>query len=152
MLSTRSLKCAVVGVAAVFGLFSSGAFAQTAMKSTPRSAVANPSAYMPIPVSKPYLCRDDVSACGREILYALPEKYAPAGELDRMSQDEVFHFKNGVAVYLLTISGIEDDSIRAERYRVSFRPGETGMHLVQIGRQNQCARGANRGWSKRLCP
>lgn len=152
MRSTRLWKCAVVGMVAVLGIGSTAAFAQSAMKPTPRSAVANPSAYRPIPVSKPYVCREDISVCGREILYALPERFAPAGELDRMSQDEVFKFKNGVAVYLLTISGIEDDSIRAERYRVSFRPGETGMHLVQIGRQNQCARGPNRGWSKRLCP
>lgn len=62
------------------------------------------------------------------------------------------------AVVVITRSGLMDDSISAQRYRVSFELKEDqrtqpGWHWVQYGEQFQCRRGSMAGkWSKNLCP
>lgn len=61
------------------------------------------------------------------------------------------------AVVVITRSGLMDDSVSAERYRVSFRlenkPSGLSWNWVQYGVQYQCARGSKAGnWSKDLCP
>ena len=94
--------------------------------------------------------RREAIAAAQDLGYVLAAELSD--ELDTVGQDEVFHFRNGVVVYLLTIHGVQDDAIRAERYRVSFRQGEDGLRLVQVGRQQQCARGHVRGWTMRSCP
>ena len=137
---------------AVLGTVSISALAQSSLdRPTSRSAVAIPTIYQTIPVEAA-VCTEEVVTCGRNILYDLPAAYKPSDELDTVSQDEVFHFRNGVVVYLLTIHGVQDDAIRAERYRVSFRQEDDGLHLVQVGRQQQCARGHVWGWTMRPCP
>lgn len=146
-----SYKHLSLGLLTALSVVSLPVLAQSVTQPTPRSVVAIPSNFQSVPV-KPLFCSDDVSTCGRNVLYGLPANYAPSGELDGVSQEEVFDFKNGVVVYLLTIKEIQDDSVRAERYRVSFKKGEAGLRLVQVGRQNQCTRGTVRGWTKRLCP
>ena len=151
---TTSYKNWTMAMVAILGVVSTSALAQSSERRTPRSAVAIPTIYQTIPV-KAAVCTDDVVTCGRNILYALPAPHTPSelsDELDTVGQDEVFHFRNGVVVYLLTIHGVQDDAIRAERYRVSFRQGEDGLRLVQVGRQQQCARGHVRGWTMRSCP
>lgn len=61
------------------------------------------------------------------------------------------------AVVVITRSGLMDDSISAQRYRVSFELKEDqrtqpGWHWVQYGEQFQCRRGSMAGkWSKKLC-
>ena len=151
---TTSYKNWAMAMVAILGVVSTSALAQSSERRTPRSAVAIPTIYQTIPVkdTKAQVCTEEVITCGRDILYALPAPYKPSDELDTVSQDEVFHFRNGVVVYLLTIHGVQDDAIRAERYRVSFRQGEDGLRLVQVGRQQQCARGHVRGWTMRSCP
>ena len=149
-----SYKRWATALVAVLGLVSMSASAQPSERPTSRSAVAIPTIYQTIPVkdTKAQVCTEEVITCGRDILYALPAPYKPSDELDTVSQDEVFHFSNGVVVYLLTIHGVQDDAIRAERYRVSFRQDDEGLHLVQVGRQQQCARGHVWGWTMRPCP
>lgn len=151
---TTSYKNWAMAMVAILGVVSTSALAQSSERRTPRSAVAIPTIYQTIPVkdTTAQVCTEEVITCGRDILYALPAPYKPSDELDTVSQDEVFHFRNGVVVYLLTIHGVQDDAIRAERYRVSFRQGEDGLYLVQVGRQQQCARGHVRGWTMRSCP
>ena len=61
------------------------------------------------------------------------------------------------AVVIITRSGLMDDSVNAERYRVSFKrvgkQANAGWQLVQYGAQYQCARGDKAGtWTKTLCP
>lgn len=61
------------------------------------------------------------------------------------------------AVVVITRSGLMDDSVRAERYRISFKlknqQTNPEWHWVQYGVQYQCARGKNAGkWTKNLCP
>ena len=128
-----SCKRWATALVAVLGLVSISALAQSNERPTSRSAVAIPTIYQTIPV-KATVCTDEVISCGRDILYALPAPYKPSDKLDTVGQDEVFHFRNGVVVYLLTIHGVQDDAIRAERYRVSFRQDDDGLHLVQVGR------------------
>ncbi len=151
MKKVSSYKCWIFSVIAGLATVSLPVAAQSVSNPTPRSQVAIPTLYQSIPV-KAQFCSDEASTCGRNILYSLPSKYAPSGELDTESQYEVFDFKNGVMVYLLTIRGVQDDSIRAERYRVSFKKEEAGLRLVQVGRQQQCTRGSVKGWTKRNCP
>lgn len=62
------------------------------------------------------------------------------------------------AVVVITRSGLMDDSVNAERYRISFelkqnQRSHPGWHWVQYGEQFQCARGSTAGqWTKNLCP
>ncbi|WP_227671073.1 hypothetical protein [Psychrobacter maritimus] len=61
------------------------------------------------------------------------------------------------AVVVITRSGLMDDSVSAERYRISFTlkgaPSKLSWHWVQYGVQYQCVRGNKAGiWTKNLCP
>ena len=60
------------------------------------------------------------------------------------------------AVVVVTRSGLMDDSVSAERYRISFtlkgKPSDLNWHWVQYGAQYQCVRGNKAGkWTKNLC-
>lgn len=61
------------------------------------------------------------------------------------------------AVVIITRSDLMDDSVSAERYRISFKSEKKPLGLdwnwVQYGVQYKCARGDNAGqWTKNLCP
>ena len=61
------------------------------------------------------------------------------------------------AVVVITRSGLMDDSVSAERYRISFelkgKPSDLNWHWVQYGVQYQCLRGSKAGkWIKSFCP
>ena len=65
--------------------------------------------------------------------------------------------KPKTAVVVITRSGLMDDSVSAERYRISFtlkgKPSDLNWQWVQYGVQYQCVRGNKAGkWSKSLCP
>ena len=60
------------------------------------------------------------------------------------------------AVVVITRSGLMDDSVSAERYRISFalkgKSSDLNWEWVQYGVQYQCLRGNKAGkWSKNLC-
>ena len=60
------------------------------------------------------------------------------------------------AVVVITRSGLMDDSVSAERYRISFtlkgKPSDLNWQWVQYGVQYQCVRGNKVGkWTKSLC-
>lgn len=77
-------------------------------------------------------------------------------------QSFVYNQRNGgkhtTAVVVMTKTGLKDDSIRAERLRISFElkydhPNVGTWHWVQYGTQVQCARGDKAGkWVKSGCP
>ena len=61
------------------------------------------------------------------------------------------------AVVVINRSGLMDDSVSAERYRISFtlkgKPSDLNWQWVQYGVQYQCVRGNKVGkWTKSLCP
>ena len=61
------------------------------------------------------------------------------------------------AVVVINRSGLMDDSVSAERYRISFelkgKPSDLNWHWVQYGVQYQCLRGNKAGkWTKNFCP
>ncbi len=61
------------------------------------------------------------------------------------------------AVVVITRSGLMDDTVSAERYRISFtlkgKPSDLNWHWVQYGMQYQCLRGNKIGkWTKNICP
>lgn len=61
------------------------------------------------------------------------------------------------AVVVITRSGLMDDSVSAERYRISFtlkgKSSDLNWQWVQYGVQYQCLRGNKIGkWTKNLCP
>ena len=61
------------------------------------------------------------------------------------------------AVVVITRSGLMDDSVSAERYRISFalkgKSSDLNWQWVQYGIQYQCLRGNKIGkWTKNLCP
>lgn len=79
------------------------------------------------------------------------------GDYD-LAQSFVFPSKlqPGTAVVVVTRSGLMDDSVSAERYRVSFKlerkPSGLSWNWVQYGVQYQCRRGDKAGkWTKGLC-
>ena len=71
------------------------------------------------------------------------------GEDDFVRREEVFYFKNGVGIYLSSITGKKPDSIEESRTRVAFTKMRNGAYkFVQIGEQFKCLNG---GWSKTAC-
>lgn len=118
-----------------------------------RSEVAVPTNFQKIETTTNVpICRKTLKACGEEALTALD--LAGFGGPDYIKfNTQTFVFSKGVSVYLLTITGLEDDSISGERLRVAFTKTKRGYRFVQVGRQFRCRRGKNAGkWTKELCP
>jgi hypothetical protein len=118
-----------------------------------RSVVAAPTNFQKIETTAQVpLCRKSLKACGEEALLALD--LAGFGGPDSIKYTtQTFVFNKGVSVYLLTITGLEDDSVSGERLRVAFIKTSRGYRFVQAGRQFKCRRGKNAGkWTKELCP
>ena len=140
---------ALVGSLALGGLLSNPCFGQSRLPPASRSEISNPREFAQIP-AEPYTCDESITRCGREVLANLGTD-GPGTAPKHKTREEVFTFANGVVIFLLTIGGLEDDAVEAERYRVAFRQDEDGIQLVQVGRQQKCARGSQY-WTRQLCP
>lgn len=109
--------------------------------------------------SAPCSIENGLLACGLEKLSLIN------GDINEVDADydwaQIFFFPSKAqprtAVVVVTRSGLMDDSVGAERYRISFKlegkPSNLSWHWVQYGVQYQCMRGSKAGkWSKDLCP
>ena len=132
-----------------------------------RSEAANPANFKFISVngraatysSAPCSVEKGLLTCGLGKL-ALINSYSDEIDADYdLAQSFIFPSKSQprTAVVVITRSGLMDDSVSAERYRVSFKlegkPSNLSWNWVQYGVQYQCARGNKAGkWTKGLCP
>ncbi len=102
-------------------------------------------------------CSGNLSECGAQkaVIYGYEGFGGP--ETDNF-REETFTFtdkKTGrnVGIYLLTMTGFEDDSVEGERVRIEFVRKGNIWQWTQSARQFKCARGAGAGkWTKELCP
>lgn len=58
----------------------------------------------------------------------------------------------GNRLLLVTTDGYADDSVRGEQWRIVLAQSGDGFRVLQAGIRYNCARGANPGWSRDLCP
>ena len=109
--------------------------------------------------SAPCSMKKGLIACGLEKLKLIN------GSINEVDADydlaQAFYYPSKsqpkTAVVVITRSGLMDDSVSAERYRISFtlkgEPSDLNWQWVQYGVQYQCVRGNKAGkWSKSLCP
>lgn len=135
--------------------------AQKQTDATPRNEVSNPEKFQFITINgqqaeemlKP--CRRTLKECAYERLVQLG--YDGFGGPDSNNpKEETFTFRNGrktIGIFLLTMTGFEDDLVAGERVRIAFERRGNRWQYVQAGRQFKCARGVNTGnWTKELCP
>ncbi|WP_352337301.1 hypothetical protein [Psychrobacter sp. 16-MNA-CIBAN-0192] len=162
-------KGIVTSICLVTSLISIPAYASNHKPPTPitRSEAANPSNFKFISVngraatysSAPCPVEKGLLTCGLGKL-ALINSFTNEIDADYdLAQSFVFPSKSQprTVVVVVTRSGLMDDSVSAERYRVSFKlegkPSNLSWNWVQYGVQYQCARGNKAGkWTKGLCP
>ncbi len=58
----------------------------------------------------------------------------------------------GSRMILVTTDGYRDDSVIGEQWRIVLGEADDGYRVLQAGIRYNCARGANPGWSRNLCP
>lgn len=132
-----------------------------------RSEAANPTNFKHLSIngqavtraSMPCAIEKGLLTCGLEKLSILN---GDINEIDAdfdLAQTFLFPSKSQpkTAVVVVTRSGLMDDSVAAERYRISFtlegKPSDLSWNWVQYGVQYQCRRGNKAGkWTKNLCP
>lgn len=116
---------------------------------TKRAAIADPNSFQQLEIEKPVAdCRGPLRTCGEKALAALD--LAGFGGPDKIKyKTEIFEFKNGVGVFLFTITGIKDPLVSGERLRLAFKKRGTTHRFIQAGRQYLCASG---GWKTECLP
>lgn len=132
-----------------------------------RAEAANPNNFKSLNIngraasyaSKPCSIKKGLLACGLEKLALINNDINEIDADYDVAQTFFFPSKAQprIAVVVITRSDLMDDSISAERYRISFKlegkPSNLNWNWVQYGVQYQCARGGKVGkWSKELCP
>ena len=58
----------------------------------------------------------------------------------------------GARMIVVTTDGYQDDSVLGEQWRIVLGEANNGFRVLQAGIRYNCARGANPGWSRDLCP
>ncbi|MCW5960102.1 MAG: hypothetical protein KIS76_08055 [Pyrinomonadaceae bacterium] len=116
---------------------------------TKRSEISDPNAFRKLDIDKPVAdCRGPLRTCGEKALVALD--LAGFGGPDSIKYTtEIFEFKNGVGIFLFSITGIKDPLIAGERLRLAFIKRGTTHRFVQAGRQYLCVKG---GWKTECLP
>lgn len=116
---------------------------------TKKLEIANPSNFQKIESDvKVADCRASLEVCGERALVALG--LAGFGGPDSIKfNTEIFNFKNGVGIYLLTKTGFDDPVISGERTRVAFVKKGRNYKFVQAGIQYKCKNGE---WKKACSP
>lgn len=118
---------------------------------TKKSDIANPENFHKIEtdIEIPN-CRSSLKTCGERALVKLD--LAGFGGPDYIKYNtETFTFKNGVGIYLLTITGLKDSFSSGERIRLAFTKRGRTYRFVQAGKQYRCSRGKDAGNWKKAC-
>ena len=109
--------------------------------------------------SAPCSVKKGLIACGLEKLKLINSSINEVDADYDLAQAFYYPLKSQpkTAVVVITRSGLMDDSVSAERYRISFtlkgKPSDLNWQWVQYGVQYQCVRGNKVGkWTKSLCP
>ncbi len=146
---------------------SSYADASNSISPISRAEAANPANFKRLSVngravtyaSAPCPIKTGLISCGLEKLKLINSSINEVSADYDLAQTFFFPSKAQpkTAVVVITRSGLMDDSVSAERYRISFTlkgtPSELSWHWVQYGVQYQCVRGNKAGiWTKNLCP
>ncbi len=58
----------------------------------------------------------------------------------------------GESLLLFSAEGLEDDSVRAQQWRVVLRQTDGGLQIVRAGLRQQCYRSGSDEWTAALCP
>ena len=125
-------------------------FANVATGQTKKSDVANPANFQKLETTnKVNDCRSTLKRCGERALVALD--LAGFGGPDSLKfKTENFWFRNGVAIFLQTTTGIKDPLIAGERTRLSFKRVRGRYRFVQAGKQYLCV--SDNKWKKACAP
>ena len=145
---------------------SSHAIASGSVNAISRAEAANPANFKHLNIngravtyaSAPCAIEKGLLACGIEKLKLINSSINEIEADYDLAQAFYYPSKSQpkTAVVVITRSGLMDDSISAERYRISFtlkgKPSNLNWYWVQYGVQYQCARGSKAGkWTKNLC-
>ena len=168
-ISSHLLKGLMASALLSLSLVSASSHANTSNSVSPisRAEAANPANFYHLNVngravtyaSAPCPIKTGLIACGLEKLKLINSSINEVSADYDLAQAFFFPSKAQpkTAVVVITRSGLMDDSVSAERYRISFTlkgtPSELSWHWVQYGVQYQCVRGNKAGkWTKNLCP
>ena len=167
--STHLLRGLMASALLSLSFVSLSSYAATSNLVSPisRAEAANPANFYHLNInggavtsaSAPCSMKKGLITCGLEKLKLINSS------IDEVSADydlaQTFFYpskaQSKTAVVVITRSDLMDDSVSAERYRISFTlkgtPSELSWHWVQYGVQYQCVRGNKAGkWTKNLCP
>ena len=169
VLKTSNYLLRVVVVSSLLSFVSVSAQAATSnsVSAISRTEAANPTNFKRLNItgsaatsaSSPCSIKKGLIACGLEKLKVVNSNINEVDADYDLAQAFYYPSKSQpkTAVVVITRAGLMDDSVRAERYRISFalkgKPSDLNWQWVQYGVQYQCARGQNTGkWTKNLCP
>lgn len=134
-----------------------------------RAQAANPSSFKRLHIngravsaaSEPCLVSEGLLPCAVKHMQIATGGFTALDDDYDVVQSFIFNqhhkTKRPTAVVVFTKTGVQDDSIKAERLRMSFElkyehPNVGTWHWVQYGTQVQCARGSKAGtWVKGGC-
>ena len=167
--STHLLRGLMASALLSISLVSASSHANTSNSISPisRAEAANPANFKHLNVngravtyaSAPCAIKTGVIACGLEKLKLINSSINEVSADYDLAQAFYYPSKSQpkTAVVVITRSGLMDDSVSAERYRISFalkgKSSDLNWQWVQYGVQYQCLRGNKIGkWSKNLCP
>ena len=150
-----------------FVSISSHAIASGSVNAISRAEAANPANFKHLNIngaavtsaSAPCSIKKGLIACGLEKLKLINSSVNAVHADYDLAQAFYYPSKSQpkTAVVVITRSGLMDDSVSAERYRISFtlkgKPSDLNWYWVQYGVQYQCLRGNKKGkWTKNICP
>ena len=167
--STHLIRGLIASALLLISLVSASSHANASNSISPisRAEAANPANFKHLSVngravtyaSAPCLMKTGLISCGLEKLKLINSSINEVSADYDLAQTFFYPSKAQpkTAVVVITRSGLMDDSVSAERYRISFTlkgaPSKLSWHWVQYGVQYQCVRGNKAGiWTKNLCP
>ena len=167
--STHLLRGLMASALLSISLVSASSHANTSNSISPisRAEAANPANFYHLNInggavtsaSAPCSMKKGLITCGLEKLKLINSSINEVDADYDLAQAFYYPSKSQpkTAVVVITRSGLMDDSVSAERYRISFalkgKSSDLNWQWVQYGVQYQCLRGNKiEKWTKNLCP